>query len=81
MRRQLGRALLRWTTAFDVTDRLGYPSRFGYASLVPTVEAMTEQLAGKAVPPSNISLLGLVRHLARVEQSWFRRVIEARAAR
>ena len=36
------------------------------------------QLASKAVPPSNISLLGLVRHMARVEQSWFRRVIEAR---
>jgi uncharacterized damage-inducible protein DinB len=35
-----------------------------------------EQLATKAVPPSNISLLGLVRHMARVEQSWFRRVIE-----
>jgi uncharacterized damage-inducible protein DinB len=37
-----------------------------------------EQLATKAVPPSNISLLGLVRHMARVEQSWFRRVIEGR---
>ncbi len=37
-----------------------------------------EQLATKAVPPSNISLLGLVRHMARVEHSWFRRVIEAR---
>ena len=37
-----------------------------------------EQLATKAVPPSNISLLGLVRHMARVEQSWFRRVIEDR---
>lgn len=37
-----------------------------------------EQLGSKAVPPSNISLLGLVRHMARVEQSWFRRVIEAR---
>ena len=36
-----------------------------------------EQLATRAVPPSNISLLGLVRHMARVEQSWFRRVIEA----
>ena len=33
------------------------------------------QLGTKAVPPSNISLLGLVRHMARVEQSWFRRVI------
>ena len=35
-----------------------------------------EQLASRAVPPSNISLLGLVRHMARVEQSWFRRIIE-----
>lgn len=37
-----------------------------------------EQLATKAISPSDISLLGLVRHMARVEQSWFRRVIEAR---
>ncbi len=35
------------------------------------------QLGTKTVPPSNISLVGLVRHLARVEQHWFRRVIEA----
>ena len=35
-----------------------------------------EQLGSRSVPPSNISLLGLVRHMARVEQSWFRRVIE-----
>jgi uncharacterized damage-inducible protein DinB len=34
------------------------------------------QLATRSVPPSALSLLGLVRHLARVEQSWFRRVIE-----
>lgn len=37
-----------------------------------------EQLATAAVPPSRISLLGMVRHLARVEQSWTRRVIEGR---
>lgn len=35
-----------------------------------------EQLGSRSVPPSDISLLGLVRHMARVEQSWFRRVIE-----
>ncbi len=33
------------------------------------------QLAIAAVPPSRISLLGMVRHLARVEHSWTRRVI------
>ena len=35
-----------------------------------------EQLARRSVPPSTLSLLGLVRHLARVEHSWFRRVLE-----
>jgi uncharacterized damage-inducible protein DinB len=34
-----------------------------------------EQLARRSVPPSTMSLLGLVRHLAMVEHSWFRRVI------
>ncbi|HEY2950862.1 MAG TPA: DinB family protein [Micromonosporaceae bacterium] len=29
-------------------------------------------LARRSVPPSNLSLLGLVRHLAGVEQTWFR---------
>jgi uncharacterized damage-inducible protein DinB len=32
-----------------------------------------EQLAECAVPPSNLSLLGLIRHMAEVERSWFRR--------
>jgi uncharacterized damage-inducible protein DinB len=36
-----------------------------------------EQLARRSVPPSTMSLLGLVRHLARVEHSWFRRVMQA----
>jgi uncharacterized damage-inducible protein DinB len=35
-----------------------------------------EQLARRAVPPSSMSLLGLVRHLAAVEQSWFRRALQ-----
>ena len=32
-----------------------------------------EQLARRAVDPSTMSLLGLVRHMAEVERSWFRR--------
>ena len=28
------------------------------------------------MPPSTLSLLGLVRHMAEVERTWFRRVIE-----
>ena len=31
-----------------------------------------EQLATRPIPPSNLSLLGLVRHLAKVERTWFR---------
>src|SRR5579862_4802410 len=30
------------------------------------------QLARRSVPPSTMSLLGLVRHLADVERHWFR---------
>jgi uncharacterized damage-inducible protein DinB len=32
-----------------------------------------EQLARRSVPPSTMSLLGLVRHMAEVERVWFRR--------
>jgi uncharacterized damage-inducible protein DinB len=35
-----------------------------------------EQLATRSVPPSTMSLLGMVRHLARVEHSWTRRTLE-----
>jgi uncharacterized damage-inducible protein DinB len=35
----------------------------------------TEQLRSRAVPPSDLSLLGLVRHLAAVERGWFRAVL------
>jgi uncharacterized damage-inducible protein DinB len=31
-----------------------------------------EQLARRSVPPSTMSLLGLVRHMAHVERVWFR---------
>jgi uncharacterized damage-inducible protein DinB len=36
-----------------------------------------EQLARRSAPPSSMSLLGLVRHLADVEQAWFDRVENA----
>jgi uncharacterized damage-inducible protein DinB len=37
-----------------------------------------EQMARRSVPPSTLSLLGLIRHMAKVEHSWFRRVMEHR---
>ena len=33
------------------------------------------QMASRSVPPSTMSLLGLVRHMAEVERHWFRRVM------
>lgn len=36
-----------------------------------------EQLATRSVPPSSLSLLGLVRHAAQVEHSWFQRALQA----
>ena len=36
------------------------------------------QLAARSVPPSTLSLLGLVRHLAQVENHWFQRVLQGR---
>jgi uncharacterized damage-inducible protein DinB len=38
------------------------------------------QLARRAVEPSTLSLLGLVRHMAEVERGWFRRVMSGQDA-
>ncbi|MCM9079338.1 DinB family protein [Streptomyces sp. NBC_00160] len=40
-----------------------------------------EALARRSVEPSNLSLLGLVRHLAGVEQYWFRQVMAGQRIR
>jgi uncharacterized damage-inducible protein DinB len=34
-----------------------------------------DELRQRSMPPSTLTLLGLVRHLAEVERTWFRRVI------
>jgi uncharacterized damage-inducible protein DinB len=40
-----------------------------------------EQLARRSVPPSTLSLLGLVRHVAQMENHWFQRVLQGRTDR
>ena len=35
-----------------------------------------DELRRQSMPPSTLSLLGLVRHMAEVERAWFRRVFE-----
>jgi hypothetical protein len=39
-----------------------------------------EQMARRTVPPSNMSLLGLVRHMADVERYWFRQTLSGEDA-
>jgi Protein of unknown function (DUF664) len=47
---------------------------FVRATLLVKCAGLTgEQLALRSVPPSTLSLLGLVRHVTEVERNWFRR--------
>ncbi|MBM9460668.1 DinB family protein [Nocardioides sp. zg-536] len=47
-------------------------------TLVRKCEGLTPaQLATRSVPPSSMSLLGMVRHLARVEHFWFCRALSS----
>ncbi|MFE5485636.1 DinB family protein [Streptomyces sp. NPDC056527] len=45
-------------------------------TLAVKCEGLTEpQLRTASAPPSDLSLLGLVRHMSEVERGWFRRVL------
>lgn len=70
------------------TERIGPPLRGGEretlrafldyhrATLAVKCDGLTdEELRRRSSPPSTLSLLALVRHLAEVERTWFRRVI------
>src|SRR5690242_21298373 len=47
------------------------------ATLAMKCEGLTnEELRQQSMPPSTLTLLGLVRHMAEVERAWFRRVFE-----
>jgi hypothetical protein len=50
------------------------------ATLLYKCQGLTgDQLAERAVAPSSLSLLGLVRHMAEVERAWFRRRFAGRS--
>jgi uncharacterized damage-inducible protein DinB len=47
------------------------------ATLAMKCDGLTDaELRQRSMPPSTLSLLGLVRHMAEVERAWFRRVFE-----
>jgi uncharacterized damage-inducible protein DinB len=71
------------------TERIGPPTTAGEremlrafldfhrATLAMKCDGLSdEDLRRQSMPPSKLSLLGLVRHMAEVERAWFRRVID-----
>lgn len=49
---------------------------FHRSTLAMKREGLTDaQLRERSMPPSTLTLLGLVRHMAEVERTWFRRAI------
>ncbi|WP_088284149.1 DinB family protein [Kineosporia sp. A_224] len=63
----------------DPDERHSYETWLDYhrATLLTKCSGLDgEQLARRAVPPSTLSLLGLVRHMTDVERGWFRRVVD-----
>ncbi|MGW0063988.1 DinB family protein [Streptosporangium sandarakinum] len=71
-----------------ITERIGPPLTAGEretlrafldyhrATLAMKCDGLSdEELRRRSMPPSTLSLLGLVRHMAEVERTWFRKVI------
>ena len=52
-----------------------YLSNYRHTLAMKCEDLSPEQLAARSVPPSTLSLLGLIRHMARVEHNWFQRVL------
>lgn len=61
-----------------VTERdvlVEYLRRYRLTLELKCADLDAEQLARRSVPPSTLSLLGLIRHLSEVERGWFRRTM------
>ena len=44
-------------------------------TLATKTVGVTDEEARRPLPPSDLSLMGLVRHMAEVERNWFRRIV------
>ena len=69
----------RFATGADLEGEratlLDYLRAYRLALELKCADLDAEQLARRSVPPSTMSLLGLIRHMADVERHWFRRVM------
>src|SRR5271170_1234343 len=54
---------------------VGYLRQYRMTMEMKCADLDAGQLARRSVPPSTMSLLGLIRHMADVERNWFRRVM------
>jgi uncharacterized damage-inducible protein DinB len=75
--------LERTDPPFEADERAMLDSWLEYhrATLAMKCDGLSaDQLRERAVPPSSMSLLGLVRHMADVERNWFRRVLSGEDA-
>jgi uncharacterized damage-inducible protein DinB len=59
---------------------LDYLRRYRLTLEMKCANLDAEQLARRSVPPSTMSLLGLVRHMSEVERHWFRRQLAGQEA-
>jgi hypothetical protein len=65
----------RAQTPLNADERTSLEAFLDYhrATLLWKCEGLTDaQLRKRSMPPSNLSLLGLVRHLTEIERGWFR---------
>jgi uncharacterized damage-inducible protein DinB len=59
-------------TVDERSTLLDYLRRYRLTLEMKCADLDAEQLARRSVPPSTMSLLGLVRHMSEVERYWFR---------
>jgi uncharacterized damage-inducible protein DinB len=74
----------RTETSTTADERTTLEAMLDYhrATLAMKCEGLSDQqLRTATVPPSELTLLGLVRHLAEVESGWFRNVLGAQDAK
>lgn len=54
----------------ELPTLLHYLKSYRHTILMKCDDLFAEQMAMRSVPPSDLSLLGLIRHLAEVERDW-----------